>query len=142
MTPVHPSDDKLEGIKTIRSLTELPNPTETAVSIITPAKVSLCCNVRIFWLNRCLTRSLSTCSNKSKIFRFQLSGASQEQLMLLASSTSMRTGWLIMSFSKESVYYETVTAPCKQCCNFRIDRSTDSLDSDTELFILTLLSTN
>lgn len=40
MTPVHPSDDELEGIKTIRSLTDLPNPNETAVSIITPAKVS------------------------------------------------------------------------------------------------------
>ncbi|OAX34532.1 NAD-P-binding protein [Rhizopogon vinicolor AM-OR11-026] len=41
VTPVHPSDDELEGMKTIRSLTDLPNPTETAVSIITPAKITI-----------------------------------------------------------------------------------------------------
>ncbi|KAG1827822.1 CoA-binding protein [Suillus variegatus] len=41
VTPVHPSNDELEGIKTIRSLTDLPNPTETSVSIITPAKITI-----------------------------------------------------------------------------------------------------
>ncbi|KAG2074012.1 NAD(P)-binding protein [Suillus decipiens] len=39
--PVHPSNDELEGITTIRSLTDLPNPTETPVSIITPAKITI-----------------------------------------------------------------------------------------------------
>ncbi|KAG0696956.1 CoA binding domain-containing protein [Suillus ampliporus] len=41
VTPVHPSNDELEGIKTIRSLNDLPNPTETSLSIITPAKITI-----------------------------------------------------------------------------------------------------
>jgi len=51
VTPVHPLNDELEGIKTIRSLTDLPNPTETSLSIITSAKVSnlvVYCHVRGF----------------------------------------------------------------------------------------------
>ncbi|KAG1725271.1 CoA binding domain-containing protein [Suillus paluster] len=41
VTPVHPSNDELEGIKTIRSLIDLPKPTETSVSIITSAKITI-----------------------------------------------------------------------------------------------------
>ena len=33
-------EDELEGLKTIRSIAELPAPTETSISIITPPKVS------------------------------------------------------------------------------------------------------
>ncbi|KAJ8588526.1 glycoside hydrolase [Rhizopogon salebrosus TDB-379] len=35
VTPTHLSDDELEGIKTIRSLTDLPNPTEAARMMLT-----------------------------------------------------------------------------------------------------------
>ncbi|KIK41263.1 hypothetical protein CY34DRAFT_85730 [Suillus luteus UH-Slu-Lm8-n1] len=41
VTPVRPSNDELGGIKTIRSLADLANPTETSVSIITPAKITI-----------------------------------------------------------------------------------------------------
>ncbi|KAI6001067.1 hypothetical protein F5J12DRAFT_906585 [Pisolithus orientalis] len=39
VTPVHPKVDELEGIKTVRSIVDLPSPTETALSIITPPKL-------------------------------------------------------------------------------------------------------
>ncbi|KAI0694992.1 NAD-P-binding protein [Cerioporus squamosus] len=39
--PVHPKEDELEGLKTIRSIAELPAPTETSISIITPPKITL-----------------------------------------------------------------------------------------------------
>ncbi|KAI0823422.1 NAD-P-binding protein [Trametes gibbosa] len=41
VTPVHPKEDELEGLKTIRAITELPAPTETSISIITPPKITL-----------------------------------------------------------------------------------------------------
>ncbi|EGO00388.1 hypothetical protein SERLA73DRAFT_136245 [Serpula lacrymans var. lacrymans S7.3] len=41
VTPVHPTSNELEGIKTIRSLADLPSPTETSISIITPAKITI-----------------------------------------------------------------------------------------------------
>ncbi|KAH8107685.1 NAD-P-binding protein [Cristinia sonorae] len=41
VTPVHPKEDELEGVATIRALTGLPKPTETSVSIITPGKITL-----------------------------------------------------------------------------------------------------
>jgi len=40
VTPVHPKENELEGIAAIRTLSELPNPTETSVSIITNAKIT------------------------------------------------------------------------------------------------------
>ncbi|KAH9929571.1 NAD(P)-binding protein [Epithele typhae] len=63
VTPVHPvraisqKEDELEGLKTIRSLSDLPSPTETSISIITPAKITLgileqakSLNVSALWL--------------------------------------------------------------------------------------------
>ncbi|KAI6129817.1 CoA binding domain-containing protein [Pisolithus croceorrhizus] len=41
VTPVHPNVDELEGIKTVKSIVDLPSPTETALSITTPPKVTL-----------------------------------------------------------------------------------------------------
>lgn len=41
VTPVHPKVDELEGIKTVRSIVDLPSPTETALSIVTPPKITL-----------------------------------------------------------------------------------------------------
>ncbi|KAH9858908.1 NAD-P-binding protein [Lenzites betulinus] len=41
VTPVHPKEDELEGLKTIRTISELPAPTETSISIITPPKITL-----------------------------------------------------------------------------------------------------
>ena len=38
-------EDELEGLKTIRSVAELPAPAETSISIVTPPKVS--CSVFI-----------------------------------------------------------------------------------------------
>lgn len=38
---MHPKVDELEGIKTVRSIVDLPSPTETALSIITPPKITL-----------------------------------------------------------------------------------------------------
>jgi len=39
--PVHPKEEELEGIKTLKSVSEFPSPTTTSVSIITPPKVTL-----------------------------------------------------------------------------------------------------
>ncbi|KAI0338294.1 NAD-P-binding protein [Trametopsis cervina] len=41
VTPIHPKEDELEGIATLRTLSDLPSPTETSVSIITPGKITL-----------------------------------------------------------------------------------------------------
>ncbi|KAM5530531.1 hypothetical protein V8D89_015808 [Ganoderma adspersum] len=41
VTPVHPKEDELEGLKTVRSIAELPSPSETSISVITPAKITL-----------------------------------------------------------------------------------------------------
>ncbi|KAL5528727.1 hypothetical protein ACEPAF_7864 [Sanghuangporus sanghuang] len=57
VTPVHPKETELEGLSTIKSLDELREPLETAVSIITPPKVTLgilesakALNVPVLWL--------------------------------------------------------------------------------------------
>ncbi|KAJ7680896.1 NAD-P-binding protein [Mycena polygramma] len=39
--PIHPKETHLEGIETIPSVSELPAPAETSISIITPPKVTL-----------------------------------------------------------------------------------------------------
>jgi len=41
VTPIHLKEKELEGLETLRSITELPSPTETSISIITPPKVTL-----------------------------------------------------------------------------------------------------
>ncbi|KAI8993953.1 NAD-P-binding protein, partial [Trametes punicea] len=41
VTPVHPKEDELESLKTVRTIADLPAPTETSVHIITPPKVTL-----------------------------------------------------------------------------------------------------
>ncbi|KAG8990273.1 hypothetical protein FRB94_013504 [Tulasnella sp. JGI-2019a] len=41
VTPVHPKESELEGIKTLGSIADLPSPTTTSISIITPPKVTL-----------------------------------------------------------------------------------------------------
>ncbi|KAI0081986.1 NAD-P-binding protein [Panus rudis PR-1116 ss-1] len=41
VTPVHPREEELEGVRTIRSIADLPAPTQTSVHIITPPKITL-----------------------------------------------------------------------------------------------------
>ncbi|QRV94474.1 succinyl-CoA synthetase alpha subunit [Ceratobasidium sp. AG-Ba] len=41
VTPVHPKESELEGVKTVTSLDKLESPTTTSVSIVTPPKVTL-----------------------------------------------------------------------------------------------------
>ncbi|KAF5380361.1 hypothetical protein D9615_004730 [Tricholomella constricta] len=41
VTPVHPKEPELEGIKTITDISELSSPKTTALSVITPPKVTL-----------------------------------------------------------------------------------------------------
>ncbi|RDB25026.1 hypothetical protein Hypma_007543 [Hypsizygus marmoreus] len=41
VTPVHPKEAELEGVKTLPNISELPLPKETSISIITPPKVTL-----------------------------------------------------------------------------------------------------
>ncbi|KIJ40958.1 hypothetical protein M422DRAFT_60540 [Sphaerobolus stellatus SS14] len=41
VTPIHPKEDNLEGIATLRKLSDLPSPSTTSVSIITPGPVTL-----------------------------------------------------------------------------------------------------
>ncbi|KAI9455355.1 NAD(P)-binding protein [Lactarius psammicola] len=41
VTPVHPKESELEGVATVSSLADLSAPTETSVSIITNAKITL-----------------------------------------------------------------------------------------------------
>ncbi|CAE6455726.1 unnamed protein product [Rhizoctonia solani] len=41
VTPVHPKEDELEGLKTVKKLADLKAPMTTSVSIVTPPKVTL-----------------------------------------------------------------------------------------------------
>ncbi|EIM82844.1 NAD-P-binding protein [Stereum hirsutum FP-91666 SS1] len=41
VTPVHPKETELEGISTVRTLSDLQSPEETSVSIITNPKITL-----------------------------------------------------------------------------------------------------
>ncbi|KAF9497987.1 NAD-P-binding protein [Pleurotus eryngii] len=41
VTPVHPREAELEGFPTISAISDLPSPTKTSISIITPPKVTL-----------------------------------------------------------------------------------------------------
>ncbi|KAF9050076.1 NAD-P-binding protein [Panaeolus papilionaceus] len=41
VVPVHPKEKELEGLATLNNIGELPNPTQTSISIITPPKVTL-----------------------------------------------------------------------------------------------------
>ncbi|CAL1706144.1 unnamed protein product [Somion occarium] len=41
VTPIHPKEEELEGVCPLRTLADLPSPTQTSVSIITPAKITL-----------------------------------------------------------------------------------------------------
>ncbi|CAE6345296.1 unnamed protein product [Rhizoctonia solani] len=41
VTPVHPKEPELEGVKTVTKLAELESPSTTSVSIVTPPKVTL-----------------------------------------------------------------------------------------------------
>ncbi|KIJ18461.1 hypothetical protein PAXINDRAFT_175136 [Paxillus involutus ATCC 200175] len=41
VTPLHPTNGELEGLKTVKSIDELPSPKETALSIITPGKITI-----------------------------------------------------------------------------------------------------
>ncbi|KAF8554765.1 NAD(P)-binding protein [Imleria badia] len=41
VTPIHPTNSELEGRRTVKSIDELPSPVETALSIITPAKITI-----------------------------------------------------------------------------------------------------
>ncbi|KAF9061316.1 CoA-binding protein [Rhodocollybia butyracea] len=41
ITPVHPKETELEGVATIKSIDELPSPSTTSISIVTPAKITL-----------------------------------------------------------------------------------------------------
>jgi len=44
VTPVHPRVEELNGIKTLKNITELHSPTTTSISIITPPKASFFLN--------------------------------------------------------------------------------------------------
>ncbi|KAI0665976.1 NAD-P-binding protein [Trametes maxima] len=41
VTPIHPKEAELEGLKTVHAVGELSAPAETSISIITPPKVTL-----------------------------------------------------------------------------------------------------
>ncbi|KIK69217.1 hypothetical protein GYMLUDRAFT_152530 [Collybiopsis luxurians FD-317 M1] len=41
VTPIHQKETELEGVATIKSIRELPSPTTTSVSIVTPSKITL-----------------------------------------------------------------------------------------------------
>ncbi|KAJ3491266.1 hypothetical protein NLI96_g862 [Meripilus lineatus] len=41
VTPIHPKESELEGISAVRAVADLPSPSETSISIVTPAKVTL-----------------------------------------------------------------------------------------------------
>ncbi|KAL0956898.1 hypothetical protein HGRIS_003004 [Hohenbuehelia grisea] len=41
VTPVHPRETDLEGIRTIKTIADLASPAETSISIITPPKITL-----------------------------------------------------------------------------------------------------
>ncbi|KAI0745311.1 NAD-P-binding protein [Earliella scabrosa] len=57
VTPVHPKEDELEGLKTVRTIGDLSAPSETSISVITPPKITLgileqakALNVPALWL--------------------------------------------------------------------------------------------
>ncbi|KAG8687160.1 hypothetical protein FRC11_007685, partial [Ceratobasidium sp. 423] len=57
VTPVHPKESELEGVKTVQKLAELESPGKTSVSIVTPPGVTLAVlkegkelGVPAFWL--------------------------------------------------------------------------------------------
>ncbi|PPQ63674.1 hypothetical protein CVT24_004559 [Panaeolus cyanescens] len=41
VVPVHPKEKELEGLGTLSNIADLPSPTQTSISIITPPKVTL-----------------------------------------------------------------------------------------------------
>jgi len=41
VTPIHPKEDSIEGVSALKSLSGLPDPSTTSVSVITPPKVTL-----------------------------------------------------------------------------------------------------
>ncbi|KZO95657.1 NAD-P-binding protein [Calocera viscosa TUFC12733] len=41
VTPIHPKEASIEGVDTLKSLSGLPNPATTSISVVTPAKVTL-----------------------------------------------------------------------------------------------------
>ncbi|KAI0027942.1 NAD-P-binding protein [Vararia minispora EC-137] len=41
VTPIHPKEAELEGLATVRDIAELPEPTRTSVSVITPPVITL-----------------------------------------------------------------------------------------------------
>ncbi|PWN54293.1 NAD(P)-binding protein [Violaceomyces palustris] len=41
VTPINPKDDSIEGIKTVNSVENLEEPTQTSISIVTPPKITL-----------------------------------------------------------------------------------------------------
>jgi len=41
VTPIHPKESSIEGISAITSLAQLPDPKTTAVSVVTPPKITL-----------------------------------------------------------------------------------------------------
>ncbi|KAH8806918.1 NAD(P)-binding protein [Flagelloscypha sp. PMI_526] len=57
VTPLHPTESELEGIQTVKSISDLPNPTETSISIIVRPSITLDIlktskelGIRSFWL--------------------------------------------------------------------------------------------
>ncbi|KAG1137454.1 hypothetical protein G6F64_010269 [Rhizopus arrhizus] len=41
VTPVHPKEEEIEGLKAAKSIREINNPADTSISIITPPKITL-----------------------------------------------------------------------------------------------------
>jgi len=41
VTPIHPKEDTLEGLATLKKLSDLPSPSTTSISVVTPAPITL-----------------------------------------------------------------------------------------------------
>jgi len=41
VTPIHPKEDTLQGVPTVRAVADLSSPAETSISVITPPKITL-----------------------------------------------------------------------------------------------------
>ncbi|KAH9948624.1 NAD-P-binding protein [Amylocystis lapponica] len=41
VTPIHPKENELQGVPTVRAVADLPLPAETSISVITPPKITL-----------------------------------------------------------------------------------------------------
>ncbi|KAL4249040.1 NAD(P)-binding domain superfamily protein [Abortiporus biennis] len=41
ITPIHPKEAELEGVATVKSVADLPFPSETSISVVTPPKITL-----------------------------------------------------------------------------------------------------